>query len=107
MVFWAIDEWRKKWLTEGWNRGNAEGLAKGKAETEQRYEAWLERVAREKGIPLAELLPPSEGYAEGFTEGVTTGYAAAKREFEKQLARVAREKGIVLTEPSSPEEARR
>lgn len=98
IVFWALEQWREKWLTIGRNEGRAEGLAKGKAETEQHYETWLEKVARDKGIPLTELLPPSEGYVEGFSEGVATGYAAAKREFDKQLARVTAEKGITLND---------
>ncbi len=101
-MFWAFEQWREKWLTIG----RAEGLAKGKAETERRYEAWLEKVARDKGIPLTELLPPSESYTEGFSEGVATGYAAAKQEFDKQLARVAAEKGIPLAELLPPPDQR-
>lgn len=38
MVFWAFEQWREKWLTIGRDEGMAEGLAKGKAETERRYE---------------------------------------------------------------------
>ena len=79
-----------------------EGLAKGKAETERRYEAWLAKVARERDIPLGDLLPPSEGYTKGFAEGLATGYTAAKHEFDKQLARVATEKGIPLAELLPP-----
>lgn len=68
-MFWAFEQWREKWLTIGRNEGIVEGLAKGKAETERRYEAWLAKVARERDIPLDDLLPPSEGYTKGFAEG--------------------------------------
>ena len=82
----------------------AEGLAKGKAETEQRYGAWLAKVAGERDIPLEDLLPPSEGFTKGFSEGLATGYAAAKHEFDKQLSRVATEKGIPLADLLPPQE---
>ena len=79
LMFWALDE-RRKWrakmraearaeglaegltegLAEGRAKGLAEGLAEGRTEAEQRYEKWLARVAEEKGIPLAELLPPPD-----------------------------------------------
>ena len=81
----------------------AEGLAKGKAETERRYEAWLAKVARERDIPLDDLFPPSEGYTKGLSEGLATGYAAAKQEFDKQLARVATDKGIPLADLLPPQ----
>ena len=38
----------------------AEGQAQGEAEAAQRYESWLAKVSEEKGIPLADLLPPQE-----------------------------------------------
>ena len=49
MIFWALEErrkWRAKWRAEA------------RAEVAQHYESWLAKVAEEKGIPLAELLPP-------------------------------------------------
>ena len=55
-MFWALEErrkWRAKW--------RAEAREEGRAEVAQRYESWLTKVAEEKGIPLAELLPPEEG----------------------------------------------
>ena len=74
-MFWALDE-RRKWRAkmraearaEGLEEGRAEGRAKGREEgrtegqaaTTQRYENWLAKVAEEKGIPLADLLPPQE-----------------------------------------------
>ena len=71
LMFWALDE-RRKWrarmraearaegLAEGLAEGRTEGLAEGRTEAEQRYERWLAQVAEEKGIPLAELLPPPD-----------------------------------------------
>ena len=66
-MFWALDErrkWRARWRAEaqaeGRAEGRAEGQAEGRAETAQRYEKWLAQVAEEKGIPLAELLPPPD-----------------------------------------------
>ena len=103
-MFWAFEEWREKWLAIGRHEGMVEGLAKGKAETEQRYEAWLAKVARERDVPLDDLLPPSEGYTKGSSEGLVTGYAAAKYEFDKRLEYVAAEKGIPLAELLPPEQ---
>ena len=40
-------------------RLQAESRAQGEAEAVQRYESWLAKVAEEKGIPLADLLPPN------------------------------------------------
>ena len=67
LMFWALDErrkWRARWRAEaqaeGHAEGRAEGHAEGRAETAQRYEKWLAQVAEEKGIPLAELLPPPD-----------------------------------------------
>lgn len=42
-------------------KGEAIGWARGAAATARRYENWLAKVAREKGINLAELLPPGNG----------------------------------------------
>lgn len=46
--------------TIGLARGETIGKAKGKAATVRRYEKWLTKVAAEKGIDLAELLPPED-----------------------------------------------
>ena len=62
-MFWALDErrkWRAKWRAEARAEGKTEGKAEGKAEAARRYERWLAKVAEEKGIELAELLPPEE-----------------------------------------------
>ena len=64
-MFWALDE-RRKWRAkareegrvEGLAEGRAEGLEAGKAATARRYHDWLAKVAEEKNIPLADLLPP-------------------------------------------------
>ena len=76
LMFWAWDQHKKvqaKLRAEGAAIGRAEGeaigLAKGEAvgraegatATAQRYEKWLAKVAQEKGIDLAELLPPDDG----------------------------------------------
>ena len=55
LMFWAWDE-RKKWRA----RAREEGRAEGRAEEAQRYDAWLVKVAADKGIPLADLLPPEQ-----------------------------------------------
>ena len=63
LMFWALDErrkWRAKWRAEAREEGRTEGRVEGQAETAQRYESWLAKVAAEKGIALAELLPPEE-----------------------------------------------
>ena len=73
VIFWALEERKKR---RERNRAELEALiqarveaqardqeklrAEGRAETERRYESWLSKVAEEKGIPLAELLPPEE-----------------------------------------------
>ena len=59
LMFWALDE-RRKWRARMRAEARAEGLAEGRTEAEQRYERWLAQVAEEKGIPLAELLPPPD-----------------------------------------------
>ena len=56
-MFWALEQrrkWRERWRQEA----RAEGLAKGRAAARAEMKPHLERVAREKGIALAELLPP-------------------------------------------------
>ena len=84
VMFWALDQrrqWRERWrqeardegreqgraegratgLAEGREQGRAEGRdqgrATGRAEERAAMKAHLERVAREKGIDLDELLP--------------------------------------------------
>ena len=60
-MFWALEQRekrREKLRAEARAAGRAVGWAEGQAEVKQRYVAHLERVAREKGIPLVELLPP-------------------------------------------------
>ena len=39
-------------------KGEIIGQARGEAATVRRYEKWLTKVAAERGIKLAELLPP-------------------------------------------------
>ena len=79
-MFWALEQhqkWRARMREEGRAEGRAEGVAVGRAEgvavgraegraqaeaaTVRRYEDWLAKVAKERGIDLAELLPPDEG----------------------------------------------
>ena len=75
-MFWALEQhqkWRARMREEGRAEGRAEGVAVGRAEgvavgraqaeaaTARRYEDWLAKVAEERGIDLAELLPPDEG----------------------------------------------
>ena len=55
VIFWALEQRKKRR-----ERLRAEALAEGQAETAQRYEKWLAKVAEEKNIPLSELLPPQE-----------------------------------------------
>ena len=73
VIFWALEERKKR---RERNRAELEALiqarvedqardreklrAEVRAETERRYESWLSKVADEKGIPLADLLPPEE-----------------------------------------------
>lgn len=67
LMFWAWDQ-RKKWRAQMRAEARAEGLAEGReagreegrAKTAQRYDTWLAKVAEERGIELAELLPPEE-----------------------------------------------
>lgn len=56
VMFWALDQrrqWRERWRQEA----RAEGRDQGRAEERAAMKAHLERVAREKGIDLDELLP--------------------------------------------------
>lgn len=59
LMFWALDE-RRKWRAKMRAEAMAEGLAEGEAAAAQRYEKWLAKVAEERNIPLAELLPPPQ-----------------------------------------------
>lgn len=52
LMFWALDQ-RRQWR----DRWQQEARAAGRAEERAAMKAHLERVAREKGIDLAELLP--------------------------------------------------
>ncbi len=74
IMFWAWDQHKKvqaKLRAEGEAIGLAKGEAVGRAKgeaigataTAQRYEKWLAKVAQERGIDLAELLPPDAGSA--------------------------------------------
>ena len=49
MIFWALEERKKR---------RERNRAEIRAEEARRYESWLAKVAEEKGIPLADLLPP-------------------------------------------------
>ena len=55
MVFWALEQ-RRKWREELRAQGRAEGRAEGQAVERER----LVRLAQEKGIDIAELLPKDE-----------------------------------------------
>ena len=67
-MFWAWEQHKKvraQLREEGRQKGLAEGeaigLAKGANAAARRYENWLDKVAKERGIALAELLPPDDG----------------------------------------------
>ena len=67
MIFWALEERKKRrernraeLEAEIQARAEAQARERLRAETAQRYESWLAKVAVEKGIPLADLLPPPE-----------------------------------------------
>ena len=53
VIFWALEERKKRR-----ERLRAEGRKEGRAEEAQHFENWLTKVAAEKDIPLADLLPP-------------------------------------------------
>ena len=64
-MFWAWEkhqQWRKAMREEGRKEGYAEGWKEGLEEVRQENRkamlSHLEKVSRETGIPLAELLPP-------------------------------------------------
>ena len=57
MIFWALEE-RKKRRERLRAEGRKEGREEGRAEEAQHFENWLTKVAAEKDIPLADLLPP-------------------------------------------------
>ena len=66
-MFWALEQhqkWRAQIRAEGRAEGQAEGRAQAEAATARRYEDWLAKVAKERGIDLAELLPPADGRQE-------------------------------------------
>lgn len=65
MIFWALEQreqWRAQWRAAVIAEYHAEnfkiGYAIGKAKAQRHYGAWLAKVSREKGIPMAELPPP-------------------------------------------------
>ncbi len=58
MIFWALEERKKR--RERRQAEREKLRAESRAEAEQRYDAWLAKVAEEKSIPLAELLPPPQ-----------------------------------------------
>ena len=58
LMFWAWDE-RKKWRAKAREEGRAQGYAEAKREFDAQLE-WVAKVAEERGIELAELLPPEE-----------------------------------------------
>lgn len=77
MIFWALEERKKRRernraeleaeiqarveaQAQAQGKLRAEGRAEGQAETAQRYEEWLAKVAEERNIPLADLLPPPQ-----------------------------------------------
>ena len=62
-MFWALEQ-HQKWRAQIRAEGRAEGRAQAEAATARRYEDWLAKVAKERGIDLAELLPPADGRQE-------------------------------------------
>lgn len=74
-MFWALQQhrdWRKRVKEEGLQEGLKEGLKegekrgerRGERRTQARYRRHLARVARERGIPLEELLPEEPAASE-------------------------------------------
>ncbi len=62
LMFWAWEKhkaWREAMREEGRKEGRKEGRVAGRKENQKAMVAHLERVSRERGIPMAELLPPS------------------------------------------------
>ena len=59
-MFWALEQ-HQKWRARMREEGRKEGRAQAEAATVRRYEDWLAKVAKERGIDLADLLPPDEG----------------------------------------------
>ncbi len=64
-MFWAWEKhlaWREARREEGRVEGRAEGRVEGRKEGREAARkamvAHLEKVSRERGIPMAELLPP-------------------------------------------------
>ena len=52
------EEGRKEGYVEGWKEGWEEGLEEVRQENRKAMLSHLEKVSKERGIPLAELLPP-------------------------------------------------
>ena len=68
LMFWAWEQHQKvraqlraEGEAIGLEKGEAIGFAKGEAAAAERYETRLAKVAEERGIDLAELLPPDDG----------------------------------------------
>ena len=64
MVFWAWEKhlvWREARREEGREEGRKEGRKEERVAGRKAMVAHLERVSREWGIPMAELLPPQKG----------------------------------------------
>ena len=62
-MFWAWEkhlEWREARREEGRVEGRIEGRKEGREAARKAMVAHLERVSREWGIPMAELLPPQK-----------------------------------------------
>ena len=56
-MFWALQkhlEWRESMREQG----RVEGRKEARKETREAMVSHLEKVSKERGIPLAELLPP-------------------------------------------------
>ena len=60
-MFWAWEKHqavKESLREEGRQEGRQAGRLEGRKENRAAMQAHLERVSRERGIPLAELLPP-------------------------------------------------
>ena len=66
-MFWAWEQhqnWRKRVKEEGLKEGLKVGEKRGELRAQARYRRHLARVARERGIPLEELLPEEPAASE-------------------------------------------
>ena len=66
-MFWALQQhrdWRKRMREEGRKEGEKRGELRGELRAQARYRRHLARVARERGIPLEELLPEEPAASE-------------------------------------------